>query len=72
MVIQFTSYMNPSQYKNDRESTVARDFDFLVDAVKAKLSGWKATNLSFAGRVTLAKFVVQAIHVYSLMTIPIP
>ncbi|PNX54419.1 hypothetical protein L195_g048038 [Trifolium pratense] len=31
------------------------DFAHLVDSVKAKLTRWKATNLSFAGRVTLAK-----------------
>ncbi|GAU48590.1 hypothetical protein TSUD_405800 [Trifolium subterraneum] len=48
------------------------DFDYLVDSVKAKLSGWKATHLSFAGRVTLAKSVIQAIPVYTMMTIPIP
>jgi hypothetical protein len=26
------------------------DFEYLIDLVKAKLSGWKATHLSFAGR----------------------
>ncbi|MCI39060.1 RNA-directed DNA polymerase (Reverse transcriptase), partial [Trifolium medium] len=37
-----------------------------------KLSGCKATNLSFAGRVILARSVIQAIPVYAMMTIPIP
>ncbi|WJX78916.1 hypothetical protein P8452_62093 [Trifolium repens] len=48
------------------------DFEHLVSKVKLKLSGWKATNLSFAGRVTLAKSVIQAIPIYSMMTTPIP
>ncbi|GAU31728.1 hypothetical protein TSUD_215290 [Trifolium subterraneum] len=48
------------------------DFEHLVDKVRRKLSGWKATNLSFAGRVTLAKSVIQAVPIYSMMTTPIP
>ncbi|PNY06182.1 ribonuclease H [Trifolium pratense] len=48
------------------------DFEQLVEKVKVKLSSWKATNLSFAGRVTLAKSVIQAIPIYTMMTIPIP
>ncbi|MCI23473.1 putative ribonuclease H protein, partial [Trifolium medium] len=44
------------------------DFEHLVDKVRSKLSGWKTTNLSFAGRVTLAKSVIQAIPIYSMMT----
>lgn len=35
-----------------------QDYLYLVDKVLNKLSGWKANNLSFAGRVTLSKFVI--------------
>ncbi|XP_045810188.1 uncharacterized protein LOC123904586 [Trifolium pratense] len=48
------------------------DFEHLVNKVKLKLSGWKTTNLSFAGRATLTKSVIQAIPIYSMMTTPIP
>lgn len=49
-----------------------RDFDYLMNKVRDRLSGWKSKQLSFAGRVTLSKSVIQAIPVYSMMTIPIP
>lgn len=44
----------------------------LIDTVKEKLSGWKANHLSFAGRVTLSKSVIQAIPIYTMMTTLIP
>lgn len=49
-----------------------QDFTHLVEKVQDKLSGWKATQLSFAGRVTLSRAVIQAVPVYSMMTTPIP
>jgi hypothetical protein len=49
-----------------------KDFQHLIDKVRNKLSGWKASHLSFAGRVTLSKSVIQAIPVYSMMTTLIP
>lgn len=39
-----------------------RDFPYLVDKVEEKLFGWKASHLSFAGRVTIYKSVIQAIR----------
>ncbi|PNX75251.1 ribonuclease H, partial [Trifolium pratense] len=48
------------------------DFQYLVDQVETKLSGWKAKQLSFAGRVTLAKSVLEAIPIYPMMTTKIP
>lgn len=48
------------------------DFHYLIDKGKDKLSGWKANHLSFAGRVTLSKSVIQAILIYTMMTTPIP
>jgi hypothetical protein len=37
------------------------DFQFVLDQVNRKLTAWKAKNLSFAGRVTLAKSVIEGI-----------
>lgn len=48
------------------------DFQHLVDKVRAQLSGWKSSHLSFVGRVALSKSVIQAILVYSMITTPIP
>lgn len=36
----------------------------LVDKVRAKLSGWKAKTLSFAGRATLANSVASAMIIF--------
>lgn len=49
-----------------------QDFHYLIEKVNHKLSGWKATHLSFAGRVTLARSVIQAMPTYTMMTNPIP
>lgn len=48
------------------------DFQYIVEKVKLKLSGWKAKQLSFAGRVTLSKAVIQAIPIYPMMSTDIP
>ncbi|MCH93118.1 RNA-directed DNA polymerase (Reverse transcriptase) [Trifolium medium] len=37
-----------------------------------KLTSWKANHLSFAGRVTLAKSVMEVIPIYPMMTTIIP
>jgi hypothetical protein len=47
-------------------------FNYLLDQVSAKLSMWKATHLSFAGRVTLAKSVIEAVLIYPMMSTLIP
>lgn len=49
-----------------------QDFNYIIDKVKDKLSGWKSNHLSFTGRVTLTKSIIQAIPIYSIMTMPIP
>jgi hypothetical protein len=41
-----------------------RDFNYLVDQVKNKLASWKAKQLSFAGRVTLSKSVIEAVPIF--------
>jgi hypothetical protein len=43
-----------------------------VEKIKSKLAGWKAKQLSFAGRITLAKSVIQATPIYPMMSTPIP
>lgn len=39
-------------------------FGFVLDKVNKRLSNWKAKMLSMAGRVTLAKSVIQALTTY--------
>jgi hypothetical protein len=48
------------------------DYNYLISQVKSKLSNWKAKQLSFAGRVTLSKSVIEAIPIYPMMTTAIP
>jgi hypothetical protein len=49
-----------------------KGFEYVIDQVNAKLMHWKANQLSFAGRVTLAKSVLEAIPIYPMMTNIIP
>lgn len=44
----------------------------LVEKVKGKLSGWTASSLSLAGRLTLAQAVLSAIPYYSMQTTRLP
>jgi hypothetical protein len=53
-------------------SPKVQDFLYLIEKVKARLAGWKAKQLSLAGRITLAKSVIQAIPIYPMMSLPIP
>ncbi|KAK9024399.1 hypothetical protein V6N11_004561 [Hibiscus sabdariffa] len=46
-----------------------KDFDFLLDRLRAKLSGWATKTLSFIGRITLAKSVLAAILSYFMQVI---
>lgn len=48
------------------------EYHYLIEKVQAKLSGWKAHHLSFAGRVLLSKTVIQSIPIYPMMTTPLP
>jgi hypothetical protein len=47
------------------------DFHYLIEKVKNRLTGWKAKQLSLAGRITLAKSVIQAIPIYPMMSMHI-
>ena len=47
-------------------------FKNTIDKIKAKLSDWKAKNLSLAGRVTLANSVLQVMPIYPMLTAKFP
>lgn len=48
------------------------DYQYVIDQVANKLSNRKARHLSFMGRVTLAKSVIEAIPIYPMMTYYLP
>lgn len=45
-----------------------KDFEYMVNRVKAKLMKWKSNQLSLAGRITLAMSFSKAIPIYPMMT----
>ncbi|XP_052290912.1 uncharacterized protein LOC112498105 [Citrus sinensis] len=47
-------------------------FQEIIDKVEKRLSGWNASHLSLAGRITLAQSVLQAIPIYIMQTISLP
>lgn len=47
-------------------------FDFLVNKIRQKLSGWQVKKLSVASRITLVRSVLLAILNYFMYTIHIP
>lgn len=49
-----------------------RDFTYIVDRVNSRLAGWKGRLLSRAGRVTLAKFVLSSMPIYTMQNIWLP
>lgn len=44
----------------------------IIDKVKRRLSGWHASLLSLAGRITLAQTILQAIPVYAMQSTSLP
>lgn len=49
-----------------------RSFHFILEKVNKRLSNWKTKTLSFAGRLTLTKSVVQALPTYVMQFALIP
>ncbi|CAN1161707.1 Putative ribonuclease H protein At1g65750 [Linum perenne] len=47
-------------------------YDFILDRLDNRLAGWKAENLSLAGRVTLAMLVLNSIPCYIMQTAFLP
>jgi hypothetical protein len=42
-----------------------KDFKYLKEKLEARLNGWRSKSLSWAGRHTLIKSVMQAIPTYT-------
>ncbi|CAN1193208.1 Putative ribonuclease H protein At1g65750 [Linum perenne] len=47
-------------------------YDYLLDRLDSRLAGWKADNLSLAGRVTLASSVLNSLPCYVMQTAFLP
>ncbi|KAH9750393.1 putative ribonuclease H protein [Citrus sinensis] len=47
-------------------------YQSILDKVDMRLSGWNAAHLSFAGRITLAQLVIQAMPIYAMQTTMFP
>ena len=47
-------------------------YSALLEKIDKQLSGWKMDKLSFAGGVTLAKLVLNAIPTFAMQTIQLP
>ena len=47
-------------------------FNDIIDKVEKRLSGWNASHLSLAGRITLAQSVLQAIPIYVMQIVSLP
>ncbi|XP_058727202.1 uncharacterized protein LOC131598638 [Vicia villosa] len=48
------------------------DYNYIIEQISTKLASWKARNLSMAGRITLAKSVIEATPTYPMMTNILP
>ena len=47
-------------------------FQHIIDRIEGRLEGWKAKNLTFAGRTVLSKAVLTSTPVYTLQTTLMP
>ncbi|WCJ44200.1 RNA-directed DNA polymerase (reverse transcriptase)-related family protein [Euphorbia peplus] len=47
-------------------------YQYIIDGIHSKLSGWASHTLSLAGRITLAKSVLSAIPYYTMQTVSLP
>lgn len=48
------------------------NFNEVLEKLKSRLSGWKAKNLSLAGRITLIQLVTSTIPFYNMQTMELP
>ncbi|XVE72950.1 hypothetical protein DITRI_Ditri11bG0078600 [Diplodiscus trichospermus] len=51
---------------------IYRSFHYILDKIKKKLSGWMASTLTFAGRITLVKSVLNTIPFFVMQTLKMP
>lgn len=52
--------------------TTKKSFQFIIDKVRNKLTGWDACKLSLVGRITLAQSVMSAIPIYFMQSVFLP
>lgn len=52
--------------------TTKKSFQFIIDKVRNKLTGWDACKLSLVGRITLAQSVMSAIPIYFMQSAFLP
>lgn len=48
------------------------DYKYIMEQVVAKSNCWKKNSLALAGRITLAKSVIEAIPLFQMMTSKLP
>lgn len=53
------------------KSTCIKHYFYLIEKVPSKLASLKSSQLSFVGRVTLAKVVIEAFPMYNIMIVAI-
>lgn len=74
-IIGFNSTTNLGKYLGfpfKHPSSNGHDFDFIVDRVQKKLTGWKTNLLSMASRLVLATSVTSAIPCYIMQGTLLP
>ena len=47
-------------------------YEYLVERIRLKLTGWNASTLSLAGRITLANSVLRTIPLYAMLSSKLP
>ncbi|KAL4364181.1 hypothetical protein GQ457_04G021280 [Hibiscus cannabinus] len=47
-------------------------YDYIIEKVRSRFTGWSARSLSMVGRITLLKSVIQAIPTYSMQSTWLP
>jgi hypothetical protein len=68
-VQSFSKYLGmPTQLGRYKQQV----FNYIIDRIWKKLKGWKEKNLSFVGRGTLIKAVIQAIPTYIMSYFMLP
>lgn len=49
-----------------------RDLNYTVERIREKLYGWKKKNLSYAGKITLIKTIIQVIPTHATSVLKFP
>ncbi|PON82101.1 hypothetical protein TorRG33x02_220960 [Trema orientale] len=62
-------YLGLSLFHSNHKS---QDFNYILEKLQERLTGWKAKVLSRAGRLTLINSVGLAIPLYTMQSVPVP